>query len=1432
MPENTDLSVTFPVTTPNNNGGNPTTCTLTSTLAPYLVVNPLPVLAGPSEVCIGQTINWTADKTGTWVSNNPSVATINPATGLVTGVSTGSVTFTFTENVTSTTCSSTTPPVTVHPLPTGVISENKDICAGESTTFTVTLTGTAPWNITYTDGTTPVTQTGILSSPYTATVSPSSTSTYTLTDVSDAHCNATSKTGSAIVTVFPLPTAAISGNTTICVGSSTNLSIELAGAQPWSITYTDGTTPVTVPGITSSPYLIPVSPSTTTNLLTYRSFGCKLHRYFVYGTATVIVDQLPTAGAGGSQSICVNGTATVSGATAANGTVLWTHDGAGSMIREPHTLTPTYTPAAGDAGKLVTLTMTVTSNNVCSAAATATASYTVNVDPLPIATAGGSETICYNGAATVSGASSDFGTILWSHNGSGSLSDATTLTPTYTAGLSDAGKTVILTMTVTSSNYCSPQTATAQFSVNVNEIPQVDLPVNQVLCHGISTAAVNFTGTGTSYSWTNDNTTIGLAASGTTDITAFTAINTGTVPVVATITVTPLSNIGGLNCTGPTKTFTITVNPTAQVNQPANFVVCNNASLAAINFTTTNTGGTTTYSWTNNDTSIGLGASGTGNIAAFTASNGSAAPVVATITVTPHITNGGQNCDGPSKTFTITVDPLPVATATPSSQEICSGETTNIALSGNILGTTFSWSVAASPAGSITGASAASGSLIAQTLTNTTASDATLTYSVTPENNGCYGTPVTVVITVKPKPVLSGTLTPTAICSGSTFNYTPTSLTSGTSFTWTRAAVAGNPASSGNGNISEILTTTATVDITYVYTLTANGCTNTQNVTVTVSGFPTITVSPSPATICLGTGTTLTASGANTYTWSPATGLSSTTGATVTASPLVNTTYTVTGNNITGCSNTTTVDVTVLPKPTVTVSPDIAICNGSSTTLTASGAVTYVWSPTTNLSPASGPTVTANPTTTRTYTVTGTDANGCTNTATVTVTVNPKPVITITPVSATICAGNSTTLTASGADTYSWSPATGLSSTTGASVVANPAVTTTYTASGTDANGCIGTKTVTVTVIQLATATIGGTTAVCLNGTSPAITFIGNGSVKPYTFTYSINGGADLSVTTTGSNSSVTVTAPTSAVGTFTYNLTQITSGGANPCPNPVTGSAVVTVKPLPTASIAGGATVCKGSISPPVITFTGADGTEPYTFTYKINGGVNKQVTSSGGPNATVNAPTNVTGTFIYELVSVKDAGVGGCTNNAVSGTATVVISPLPNASISGVNEVCKDAPSPDLTFTGSVGTAPFIFNYTVNGGPIQTVTSVGNTATVSAPTTTTGNIIYRITGVSDANSCVNPAIVTYTVKVSVPINATAAVTTAIPCPGGTATVKLTASAGTAPYSYTFNGVTNTTGIFTGIAAGSYNWSVSDARKLRRFYKYFGCFRSCSCNI
>ena len=124
---------------------------------------------------------------------------------------------------------------------------------------------------------------------------------------------------------------------------------------------------------------------------------------------------------------------------------------------------------------------------------------------------------------------------------------------------------------------------------------------------------------------------------------------------------------------------------------------------------------------------------------------------------------------------------------------------------------------------------------------------------------------------------------------------------------------------------------------------------------------------------------------------------------------------------------------------------------------------------------------------------------------------------------------------------------------------------------------------------------------------------------------------------TTIAGNSVTVAAPTNAVGTFIYNLVSVQDGSATTCAQAQAGSAIVTVNPLPTATIAGTTTVCQNSASP-LITFTGASSTAPYTFTYNINGLPNQMVTTVVGNSVTVAAPTNIVGTFTYNLVSVQE--------------------------------------------------------------------------------------------------------------------------------------------------------------------------------------------------
>jgi hypothetical protein len=229
---------------------------------------------------------------------------------------------------------------------------------------------------------------------------------------------------------------------------------------------------------------------------------------------------------------------------------------------------------------------------------------------------------------------------------------------------------------------------------------------------------------------------------------------------------------------------------------------------------------------------------------------------------------------------------------------------------------------------------------------------------------------------------------------------------------------------------SNPVTTSPASTTTYTVSGTTGGCTGTTTSIVTVNLIPTVTVN-SPS-ICSGSIATLTAVGGISYNWSGGLG----TGNPVTTSPASTTTYTVSGTT-SGCTGTTTSVVTVNSIPIVTVNSP-TICVGDIATLTAGGATTYNWSG----GLGTGNPVTAAPGVTTTYTVSGT-ASGCTGITQSVVTVNPIPVIAVN--SPSICFGETATLTAGGATSYSWSGGLG----TGNPVMTSPASTTTFTVSGT-----------------------------------------------------------------------------------------------------------------------------------------------------------------------------------------------------------------------------------------------------------------------------------------------------------------------------------------------------------------------------------------------
>ena len=263
------------------------------------------------------------------------------------------------------------------------------------------------------------------------------------------------------------------------------------------------------------------------------------------------------------------------------------------------------------------------------------------------------------------------------------------------------------------------------------------------------------------------------------------------------------------------------------------------------------------------------------------------------------------------------------------------------------------------------------------------------------------------------------------------------------------------------------------------------------------------------AVICSGSSVQLNGSGGVKYSWSPTNGLNNATIANPIASPTSTTTYTLTVTNASGqCASSDQVTITVKPIPTVSVTPvEVEICKGTSTTITASGALSYEWNP----GGATTPSITVSPISNANYTVIGTGANGCTGTASSTVVVKPEPrnVNAGTDAYIGFCETHQFQGSATGDNlTFSWSPATDLSNANIANPVFTPSTsgTFTYTLTLTGENGCLATDEVQIIVAEEVAATITAQTNVtCFGGNDGKLTVTGSGGIG--TLQFSIDGG-------------------------------------------------------------------------------------------------------------------------------------------------------------------------------------------------------------------------------------------------------------------------------------------------------------------------------------
>lgn len=776
--------------------------------------------------------------------------------------------------------------------------------------------------------------------------------------------------------------------------------------------------------------------------------------------------------------------------------------------------------------------------------------------------------------------------------------------------------------------------------INLNFTPSSNPPVANftasatTVCAGSSiTFTDQSTNSPTTWSWSFPGGTPSTSTSQNPTVVYNTA---GTYAVTLTA-----ANAAGSD--GETKTAYITVNASpsvAAVSTPSSICVGSSSTLTAT--------GASTYSW-----------SPAGTLSGTTGNSVTATP---TSTTTYTVTGTSSGCTK-TATIAVTVNPLPTVSVTPSSTNICTGGTATLTVSG---ATSATWSPSA-------GLSSTSG------LTVTASPTATTTYTVTGTNaNGCSNT-ATAVVSVTGALTVSISPSTVAICSGASTQLTASGATT---YNW-------SPSTGLSGTTTATVNASPTSTITYTVTGTSGSCTATATRVVTVNPNPTITATGSTA-ICSGSSATLNATGAGTsgtYNWTPTATLSPSTGNQVSATPTSTTTYTVTGTNSNGCKSTSTAVITVNQLPNVVASGGTSICNGSSATLTATGAATYNWSPAVTLNSATGQTVVATPASTTTYTVTGTSSSGCSKTATVAVTVKPVPSVQATASSTSVCAGSSTVITSSGATTYSWSPGASLNTTTGATVTATPASTTTYTVSGTT-NGCTSSSTVVISVNSVPAITMTGSSSICSGGSTQLVAS-GAGTNGSYYWSPS----ASLS-----SSSGNSVTA--SPASTTTYTVTGTSSAG---CYSTSTG--VVTVTQNPSITAGPSTTICSGTSAQ-----LSATGASTYSWSPAAS------LSSSSGTS--VLATPSVTTTY-----TITGTAAGGCT-----GTTSVVVNVVPAVTSSAMA-------TPDST---SVGTAISFMNMSANGTSYQWSFGDGNTSSASDPTHTYGAAgIYTVTLTADNGVC-----------------------------------------------------------------------------------------------
>ncbi|MBC7693891.1 MAG: gliding motility-associated C-terminal domain-containing protein [Burkholderiales bacterium] len=1003
--------------------------------------------------------------------------------------------------------------------------------------------------------------------------------------------NGLSCLNSPTITATPSPST-ICGPQTVTLTAAGGIA---SGTYTWSAPPSGGLTATTGTVVTANP-----TASTTYTLLYSDINTCP----GVPLTKTTVVTITPPPALPVSQSpsgsICSGQSVTLT-ANGSSGTYSWS----------PGASLSTTTNSVTVSSPTVTTTYSVT-NTVGACVSNSVITVTVS-PPSSITITPSLSTICVGQSQALS--ASGTGPFTWTASTGANPASAANVTVTPSS-----------TTTYTVLSGTGTCTATAVATVSIGTIPTINItPSNTTICLGAS-VGLSSTGAGP-FTWTASTganpasaANVTVSPSSNTTYTVLSGTGACTAQAVATVSIAPTLSINitpsstviclgesvGLSSTGAgpfTWTASTGANPPSLANVTVTpgstttyTVLSGTGACTAQAVATVSIAPALTINITPSNTTICLGAStslsstGSGPFT-WTASTGANPPSAGTVTVTPAATTtytvlSGTGACTAQAVATVSIAPTLSINITPSNTTICLGE--NVSLTTNGTGP-YNWT-------------ASTGSNPPSAGTVTITPGATTTYTVLSGTGACTAQ---AVATVSISPSLSVNITPsgTIVCNGQSVGLTASGNAG--PFSWT-ASTGTPPGPSGN------VTVTPTTTTTYTVLAGTGACTAQAVATVSISPTLTITISPSSPSVCLGFGSTLTAGGATNYTWSP--GFS--TGSTLSVTPISTSNYTVVGSNGI-CVNSATTTVSVISLTTNVTSSSTYYCFGvAPVSLAGSGATNYSWSPATDLSSAMGAVVTATPSATTIYTVTG-NTSGCISTKTITITVPVLSTITATSSNSVICIGGSSTLTASGASTYTWAPG----SMTNDTVSVSPTTTTNYTVIGKTVNGCFAVPAVvTVTVLPVInSALVAGSPSVCLTNTTTISAVASTGLSYTWQPVTAIQGATNTS--------SVIALPPTTATVIYTVTI----SNGICAATNTI--QLLVRTPPIGNFKTLNNDTICTGGC----VTFSSTTtGSSPITHKWYYQSGIG---TSSVGVTPEACYPS--AGNFSVTLIVSNNCGI-----------------------------------------------------------------------------------------------------------------------------------------------------------------------------------------------